>query len=138
MKCTIHSSIYVTKQSNMSAKQLESRIAQLEQLVATLQTKADSLTSSETSPKTKKEKSTVNKDGTPKKPKAKTGYLVFSSEKRDDIKKMLEEETGESPKPKDVISKLGAVWKALSDDEKKVFNDKAKLLAEESESNSSQ
>lgn len=132
MKWPIHDSVYVTKQSNMSAKQLESRIAQLEQLVATLQTKADALTPSETtSAKGKKEKSTVNKDGTPKKPKAKTGYLVFSSEKREDIKKMLQDETGEPPKPKDVISKLGEVWKGLSDDEKKVFNDKAKTMAEE-------
>ena len=133
MKWPIHDSVYVTKQSNMSAKQLESRIAQLEQLVATLQTKADALTPSETttSAKGKKEKSTVNKDGTPKKPKAKTGYLVFSSEKREDIKKMLQDETGEPPKPKDVISKLGEVWKGLSDDEKKVFNDKAKAMAEE-------
>lgn len=132
MKWPIHDSVYVTKQSNMSAKQLESRIAQLEQLVATLQTKADALTPSETtSTKGKKDKSTVNKDGTPKKPKAKTGYLVFSSEKREDIKKMLQDETGEPPKPKDVISKLGEVWKGLSDDEKKVFNDKAKTMAEE-------
>jgi hypothetical protein len=115
----------------MSAKQLESRISQLEQLVATLQTKADALSPQEAPTKAKKEKSTVNKDGSPKKPKAKTGYLVFSSEKREDIKKMLQEETGEPPKPKDVISKLGEVWKALSDDEKKVFNDKAKAMAEE-------
>lgn len=115
----------------MSAKQLESRITQLEQLVATLQIKADSLSPPEPSPKTKKEKSNLNKDGTPRKPKAKTGYLVFSSEKREDIKKMLQEETGEPPKPKDVISKLGEVWKGLSDDEKKVFNDKAKAMAEE-------
>ena len=127
MKWRVHGSVYVTKQSNMS-KQLESRIVQLEQLVATLQTKADALEPPE---KLKKEKSTVNKDGTPKKPKAKTGYLVFSSEKRDDIKKMLQEENGEPPKPKDVISKLGSTWKALSDDEKKVFNDKAKAMAEE-------
>jgi len=119
----------------MSAKQLESRISQLEQLVATLQTKADTLSQtsgqSDTQAKSKKEKSTVNKDGTPKKPKAKTGYLVFSSEKREEIKKMLQDETGEAPKPKDVISKLGEVWKGLSDDEKKVFNDKAKAMAEE-------
>ena len=115
----------------MSAKQLESRISQLEQLVATLQTKADSLSQPEASTKAKKEKSTVNKDGTQKKPKAKTGYLVFSSEKREDIKKILQEETGEAPKPKDVITKLGAVWKSLSDEEKKGFNDKAKELAEE-------
>jgi hypothetical protein len=131
LKCGIHGSVYAIKESNMSAKQLESRVAQLEQLVATLHTKADAISSTETSTKVKKEKSTVNKDGTPKKPKAKTGYLVFSSEKREDIKKMLEEESGEAPKPKDVISKLGAVWKALSDDEKKVFNDKAKAMAEE-------
>ena len=44
------------------SKQLESRIAQLEQLVATLQTKADSLTPPEAPAKAKKEKSTVNKD----------------------------------------------------------------------------
>ena len=115
----------------MSAKQLESRIAQLEQLVATLQTKADSLTPPETPGKSKKEKSTINKDGTPKKPKAKTGYLVFSAEKREDIKKILTEESGEAPKPKDVISKLGEVWKGLSDAEKKEYNDKAKAMAEE-------
>lgn len=117
----------------MSAKQLESRIAQLEQLVATLQTKADGLVPSqpETSTKPKKEKTTVNKDGTPKKPKAKTGYLVFSSEKREEIKAMLEEEQGEAPKPKEVISKLGAVWKALSDEDKATYNDKAKAMAED-------
>ena len=115
----------------MSAKQLESRVAQLEQLVANLQTKAETLgLNDDSSAKTKKEKSTVNKDGTPKKAKAKTGYLVFSSEKREDIKKMLQDENGEAPKPKDVISKLGAVWKDLTDDEKKVYNDKAKAMAE--------
>ena len=125
------------QQTNMSAKQLEARISQLEKLVSTLNEKTESLTISESTTKVKKEKSTVNKDGTPKKPKAKTGYLIFSSEKREDIKKMLQEENGEPPKPKDVISKLGAVWKALTDDDKKVFNDKAKLLAEEAESNTS-
>lgn len=113
------------------SKQLESRIAQLEQLVATLQTKAESLSPPETPGKSKKEKTNVNKDGTPKKPKAKTGYLVFSAEKREEIKKMLLEESGESPKPKDVISKLGEVWKGQTDAEKKVYNDKAKAMAEE-------
>ena len=73
----------------------------------------------------------VNKDGTPKKPKAKTRYLVFSSEKREEIKAMLEEEQGEAPKPKEVISKLGAVWKALSDEDKATYNDKAKAMAED-------
>ena len=129
MKSTIHGSVYVTKQSIMSTKQLESRIAQLETLVATLQTKADGLALPEPVTKPKKEKTTTNKDGTPKKPKAKTGYLVFSSEKREEIKQMLQDENGETPKPKDVISKLGSVWKALSDDEKAVYNNKAKAMA---------
>lgn len=112
------------------AKQLEARVAELEKLVATLKTSEDQVDSSKSS----KEKSNTNKDGTPRKPKAKTGYLVFSSEKREDVKAMLEKENGEAPKPKDVISKLGAVWKALSDEEKQVYNDKAKKLAEEASS----
>lgn len=105
------------------AKQLEARVAELEKLVASLKTSEEKVT---------KEKG--NKDGTPKKAKAKTGYLVFSSEKREEVKEMLEKENGEAPKPKDVISKLGAVWKALSDEEKQVYNDKAKKMAEETNS----
>ena len=107
------------------AKQLEARVAELEKLVASLKTSEEKVT---------KDKPNTNKDGTPKKAKAKTGYLVFSSEKREEVKGMLEKETGETPKPKDVISKLGAVWKALSDEEKQVYNDKAKKMAEETNS----
>ena len=69
-----------------------------------------------------------------KKKKAKTGYLIFSSEKREEIKGMLEKENGEAAKPKDVISKLGAVWKSLSDEEKEIYNEKAKKMAEETTS----
>lgn len=115
----------------MSAKQIESRIAQLEQLVATLQTENKALSISIGDSGDKKGKSNVNKDGTPKKPRAKTGYLVFSCEKREEVKTSLEKEKGEPPKSKDVVSKLGEVWKGLSDDEKKVWNDKAKKMAEE-------
>ena len=107
------------------AKQLEARVTELEKLVASLKTSEEKVT---------KEKPNTNKDGTPKKAKAKTGYLVFSSEKREEVKEMLEKENGEVPKPKDVISKLGAVWKALSDEEKQVYNDKAKKMAEETNS----
>jgi hypothetical protein len=112
------------------AKQLESRVAELEKLVATLKMNNDQSESSKSS----KEKSNTNKDGTPRKPKAKTGYLVFSSEKREEVKEMLETENSEAPKPKDVISKLGAVWRALSEDEKLAYNDKAKKMAEEATS----
>jgi peptidoglycan hydrolase CwlO-like protein len=108
------------------AKQLEARVAELEKLVASLKTSDDKVDGSKT-----KEKLNTNKDGTPRKPKAKTGYLVFSSEKREEVKGLLETEHGVAPKPKDVISRLGAVWKALSDDEKQVYNEKAKKMADE-------
>ena len=107
-----------------TTKELNERIIQLEKQVNDLQGKAESLTISDknTDPKP---------DPKPKKPKAKTGYLIFSSEKREEIKQLLNDENGEQPKPKDVISKLGAVWKALSELEKQVYNDKAKLIAEQ-------
>ena len=107
------------------AKQLEARVSELEKLVASLKTSEEKVEKT-------KGKSSGNKEETAKKPKAKTGYLVFSSEKREEVKEMLEKESGEAPKPKDVISKLGAVWKALSDEERQVYNDKAKKMAEES------
>ena len=105
-----------------TTKELNERIIQLEKQVNDLQGKAESLTISD-----------KNTDPKPKKPKAKTGYLIFSSEKREEIKQLLNDENGEQPKPKDVISKLGAVWKALSDLDKQVYNDKAKLIAESQE-----
>jgi len=121
--------IYIIKQSNMAAKQLEMRVAELEKLVAGLNTKADALANPEKTTKSKSKKEKLSDDDTPKKPKAKTGYLVYSSEKREEIKTLLEEETGEKPKPKDVISKLGSTWKALSDEEKEAYNAKAKEMA---------
>lgn len=104
-----------------TTKELNERIIQLEKQVNDLQGKAQSLTIND--------KKTLS-DSKPKKPKAKTGYLIFSSEKRDEIKQLLTDENGEQPKPKEVISKLGAVWKALSEIEKQLYNDKAKLILE--------
>ena len=113
----------------MAAKQLELRVAELEKLVAGLNAKADALATPEEPVKTKAKKEKAPQDDTPKKPKAKTGYLVYSSEKREEIKALLEKETGEKPKPKDVISRLGASWKELLDEEKDVYNTKAKDMA---------
>ena len=106
------------------AKQLEARVAELEKLVASLKMDESIVKNEE------KKVSDISK----KKTKAKTGYLIFSSEKRQEIKEMLEKENGEAAKPKDVISKLGAVWKSLSDEEKEIYNEKAKKMAEETTS----
>lgn len=115
-----------------TVKQLDARVTELEKLVATIQTKLDSISIQQELPDKKDNKKNTNKDGTPKKPKAKTGYLIFSCEKREEIKDILTQEFKEPPKPNQVITKLGAVWKSLSDDEKAVYNDKAKLLAQQS------
>ena len=52
----------------------------------------------------------------------KTGFIVFSKEKRPEVKK-------ENPDMKftDISKELGKMWKNLSDEEKQVFNDKAQI-----------
>lgn len=47
-----------------------------------------------------------------------TGYFLFCTEKRDDLK-------AKGTKPTEIMSTLGAMWKALSDSEKKPWLDKA-------------
>ncbi len=116
--------IFLQNKIMPSSKELNERIEKLEKLVNDLQSKADSL-----------EINDKKSESKPKKPKAKTGYLIFSSEKREEIKKILSDENGETPKPKEVISKLGAVWKSLSPNEQQVYNDKAKLIAESDNNN---
>jgi len=77
-----------------------------------------------------KKKKTDEKQEKVKKPRKKSGYNIFFAEnkalmnaKRDEIAK----ETGE--KPPTPVTVAGALWKALSDEEKKVYNDKAAALA---------
>ena len=63
-----------------------------------------------------------------KKPRKKSGYNIFISDNKamlnEKIAKILEE-TGEKKTPPSVA---GPLWKALSDEEKKVYNDKAAAL----------
>jgi hypothetical protein len=72
----------------------------------------------------KKEK-TVKKDSPSQKGK-KTGYMLFGEENRKNIKEDNPEMTfGE------VSKELGAMWKGLTEDEKSVYNVKAKNITEE-------
>jgi len=77
----------------------------------------------------KKKKTADEKHEKVKKPRKKSGYNIFFAEnkalmnaKREEIAK----ETGE--KPPTPVTVAGALWKALSDEEKKVYNDKAAAL----------
>ena len=60
--------------------------------------------------------------------KKKSGYLLFGKEMREQIKDamMAELEEGEKLKPQAVVTEIAAQWKALSDEEKAEWNEKAK------------
>ena len=92
--------------------------------------------------KPKKDKSDKpKKDKSDKPKKAKSGYLLHNDAEREGIKIKLEkdaEESGETLKSSEIMVALGAHWKALSDDDKKAWNDKAKalkMIASDSEDN---
>jgi hypothetical protein len=64
--------------------------------------------------KTKKEKK-EKKPVDPNKPKKTSGYLIYSNSVR-----------GGEGKPKEVVQAIAAKWKELGDEEKAVWNEKAK------------
>jgi hypothetical protein len=66
-------------------------------------------------------------DAEPKK-KGTTGYLMFAKNERPTIKAVLccALDEGVKLKPQDVVTEIANRWKALTDDERKVWNDQAK------------
>ncbi len=78
----------------------------------------------------KKEKKEVD----PNKPKKTSGYLLYSADVREQVKAKLIEDGGEG-KPKEVVQAIAAKWKALTDEEKAVWNDKAKAAKEHVDAN---
>ena len=106
-----------------SDKLLEDRITKLESALVDLQLKIQEFIDSNNTIKKNKKKS-----DSPKKPKPKTGYLIFSSENRQKIKDELTLKNGSNPIPADVIKELGAQWKALDQNTKDIYNTKAKQL----------
>ena len=71
--------------------------------------------------KEKKEKKEVD----PNKPKKTSGYLIYSNSVRAEVKEHLIADGGEG-KPKEVVQAIAAKWKQLTDEEKAVWNEKAK------------
>lgn len=71
----------------------------------------------------------------PKTKRGKTGYLLYTGELRAEVKAEMEAdlEDGVKLKPQDVVTKLAARWKQLSDEEKAEWNQKAKDANSESE-----
>ena len=73
--------------------------------------------------KTKKEESD---DENPKK-KRTSGYIIFSNASRDDVKTKLTKDE-EKPKNTEVMKELARLWKALTDEERGQWNEKAKEI----------
>ena len=126
-----------TKSANTSALQM--RVDELEKLVMSL---SEKITTIEAAPKkpvveavaTKKETKGLKKDGTPRKKRAPCGYMLFSNEKRVEVRdQLLNEADGEKVPPGAVVKKLAELWNALGDEEKEPYNARAKEMAAESE-----
>ena len=103
---------------SMTLEIVANRIAELEKQMTAVLAKLEEKVEKEEKPKkAKKEKA----DGEPKKKRGLTGYLLFSKEKRPEVK----EELGEV-KPTEVVTEVAKRWKALTEEERTAWNERAK------------
>jgi len=65
-----------------------------------------------------------------KPPRAPSAYMIFCSEKRKSVMEMTNDD-GEKLSFGEVTKTLAAQWKALGEDEKKIYTEKQKLQAAE-------
>ena len=82
-------------------------------------------------PVAKADKKTKVKDES--KPKRQTGYLLFSQEMRAEVRAELEAELEDAEVSPRLSTHLAGLWKALGDDEKAEWNEKAKPKEESEE-----
>ena len=77
-----------------------------------------------------KKSNKVKSDDKPKVKRNTNGYMAFNSENRASVveKAKANLSEGETYKANETIKTLGAMWSALSDKDKKVWNDKALLI----------
>jgi len=108
---------------------VESRVAELEEQVKTLMEKLGTTKVNAT----KKQKSSTNKDGSPKKKRGTTGYLMFAKETRPEAKDFITTDETPKPKPTEVVTEIAKRWKALDDEERASWNEKAKVANEASD-----
>jgi len=123
----------------MATKALQMRVDELEKLVTSLTEKLETLekkpVKAAKEPKEPKESTKgLKKDGTPRKKRAPCGYMLFSNEKRAEVREeLIEEANGEKVPPGAVVKKLAELWNALDEEEKEPYNTRAKEMAAESE-----
>ena len=111
---------YNEKAKNIRAEQSDSDSEAVP--IGDAELKKEEVKGEKTSKKEKKEK-----DDKPKKKRV-SGYILFQKAMRDEAKQSLEEASDEDePKIKQsaIMSELGRMWKALSDEEREEWNEKA-------------
>jgi hypothetical protein len=76
-------------------------------------------------------KEVIAEEEKPKK-KRTSGYLLYSADTREAVKTKLTSD-GAKLKNQDIMTELGAMWKALSEEDRTKWNDKAKGSDDETE-----
>ena len=107
----------------MTTDTLASKVEILEKQVALLMGNK-----TEEPKKSKKDKKTDSDDASPKK-KRTSGYLLYSSATREEVRKALFGD--DKPKNSEIMVELGKRWKALEEDERGQWNAKATKMKEE-------
>ena len=118
------------KEMSMTLELVAQRVALLEEKMTLVMEKVGIEAPTKPTKKGKKEKA-VKTDGEPKKKRAVTGYLMFASAMRPEVKVELIENGNESPKPTEVITEVAKRWKALDDEERDEWNAKAKAMVDD-------
>ena len=111
--------------ATMTLEIAATRIAELEKQMTAVLAKLEEKSAEKPKKSPRKEKSPkkekAEKEEKPKKKRGMTGYLLFSKENRAAVK----EELGEV-KPTEVVTEVAKRWKALTDEERGVWNERAK------------
>jgi len=108
------------EQLTKMVEELTKRVGELEKMNGVVEEVVDDKKTKKNK-KDKKEK----KEADPNKPKKTSGYLIYSNSVRAQVKEQLIASGGEG-KPKEVVQAIAAKWKEISDEEKAVWNEKAK------------
>ncbi len=111
---------------------VESQMSELSTKMSELSTKMEELVKvvSKKEKKEKKAKKETSDDEDKPKKKRVSGYILFSNANRDEVKGKLAD-GDEKPKNTEVMKELAKMWKELGDDEKEIWNNKAKELKDE-------
>jgi len=110
----------------MTIELLAQRVAVLEKQMATLLAHQSTPVKEKKQTKAKKDSSDEDKPKT----KRTSGYILFSQASRNEVKAKLTTDNEEKVKSTAIMQELGKMWKALSDEERGPWNEKANAIKE--------